>query len=126
MEWNIHIAKQELPTTTNVTHLGVDDWAIRKRERYGSILIDLNTNKPIGLLKDREENTFYHWLTQNKQVQLISRDRFINYQRASTQGAPQALQVADRWHLLKNLGETVRKILDREYAVIQKMRKKIL
>ncbi|MGG5511517.1 ISL3 family transposase [Myroides odoratimimus] len=118
------IVKQELPTTTNVTHLGVDDWAIRKRERYGSILIDLNTNKPIGLLKDREENTFYHWLTQNKQVQLISRDRFINYQRASTQGAPQALQVADRWHLLKNLGETVRKILDREYAVIQKMRKK--
>lgn len=116
------ITKQELPPTTNITHLGVDDWAIRKRERYGSILVDLTTNRPIGLLKDREENTLKDWLLENKQIQLISRDRYINYQKASTLGAPEAIQVADRWHLLKNLGESVRKVLDRECVVIKKMR----
>ncbi|AMP99740.1 hypothetical protein AY601_2863 [Pedobacter cryoconitis] len=116
------IEKTELPSNNNVIALGVDDWAIKKRERYGSILVDLSTNRPIGLLGDREEKTLSLWLLERNQVKVISRDRYGNYQRASTKGAPEAIQVTDRWHLLKNLGEAMRKILDREYLALKKVR----
>ena len=116
------IEKTELPSNNSVIALGVDDWAIKKRERYGSILVDLSTNRPIGLLGDREENTLSGWLQERTQVKVISRDRYGNYQRGSTKGAPEAIQVTDRWHLLKNLGEAMRKILDREYSALKKVR----
>ncbi|MFC3563760.1 transposase [Pedobacter jamesrossensis] len=74
-----------------------------------------NDESPIGLLGDREENTVSEWLKKRTQVKIISRDRYSNYQSASTKGAPDAIQVTDRWHLLKNLGEAMRKILDREH-----------
>lgn len=88
----------------------------------GSILVDLATNKPIALLADREETTLTKWLKNRPEIQIISRDRYGNYQRAANKGAPQAVQVTDRWHLLKNLGEAVRKVIDREYAVMKKVR----
>jgi transposase len=116
------IEKKELPCNNGVIALGIDDWAIKKRERYGSILADLTTNRPIGLLGDREENTLSEWLKKRTQVRIISRDRFSNYHRASTKGAPNAIQVTDRWHLLKNLGEAMRKILDREHLALKKVR----
>lgn len=102
--------------------LGVDDWAIKKRERYGSILVDLSTNRPIGLLGDREKNTLGLWLLERSQVKVISRDRYGNCQRTSTKGAAEAIQVTDRWHLLKNLSEAMRKILDWEYLALKKVR----
>ncbi|MFC3563721.1 ISL3 family transposase [Pedobacter jamesrossensis] len=113
------IEKKELPCNNGVIALGIDDWAIKKRERYGSILVDLTTNRPIGLLGDREENTVSEWLKKRTQVKIISRDRYSNYQSASTKGAPDAIQVTDRWHLLKNLGEAMRKILDREHLALK-------
>lgn len=116
------VDQAELPKHQGIIALGVDDWAIRKRERYGSILVDLVTNRPIGLLGDREEDTLSCWLKERGKIQVISRDRYANYQRGSTKGAPQAVQVADRWHLLKNLGEAVRKILDREHTAMKKVR----
>ena len=87
---------------------------MKKRNRYGSILIDLSTRKPICLLPDREEATVTTWLKTHPEIRVVSRDRYGNYQRAAGLGAPQAAQVADRWHLLKNLGEAARKVLDRE------------
>ncbi|MBE8714815.1 ISL3 family transposase [Sphingobacterium hungaricum] len=116
------IEKAELPSNEDIIALGVDDWAIKKRERYGSILVDLVTNRPIGLLGDREEDTLCSWLQKRDSLQIISRDRYINFKNASTKGAPQAIQVTDRWHLLKNLGEAMRKILDREYSTLKKVR----
>ncbi|QNL48139.1 ISL3 family transposase [Olivibacter sp. SDN3] len=116
------IDRAQLPKSNEVVALGVDDWAIRKRERYGSILVDLAANRPIGLLGDREEKTLSGWLKERHKIQVISRDRYGNYQRGSTKGAPQAIQVTDRWHLLKNLGEAVRKILDREHAAMKRVR----
>jgi transposase len=104
-----------------VIALGVDDWAIKKRECYGSVLVDLTTNRPMGLLGDRGENTLSEWLQERTRVKVISRDRYGNYQRASTKGTPDAVQVTDRWHLLKNLGEAMRKILDREYSALKKV-----
>ncbi|MBB5638344.1 transposase [Pedobacter cryoconitis] len=111
-----------LPDCKEVIALGVDDWAIKKRDRYGSILVDLTTNKPIALLADREENTLTAWLKDRPEIQIVSRDRYGNYQRAVNKGAPQAVQVTDRRHLLKKLGEAVRKVIDREHAVMKKVR----
>ncbi|MBK1439660.1 ISL3 family transposase [Parapedobacter sp. ISTM3] len=111
-----------MPERPNVTELGVDDWAMKKRDRYGSILVDLSTNKPIGLLPDREEDTLSGWLKAHPGIRTVSRDRYGNYRRAVSCGAPRAIQVADRWHLLKNLGEAVRKMLEREHVAMRKAR----
>src|SRR3546814_3483036 len=65
----------------------------------------------MDLLPDREEETLRKWLLKRPEIKVMTRDRFSNYQKAMANGAPQAIQVADRWHLLKNLGESVQKVL---------------
>jgi len=98
-----------------ITAVGVDDWAYKKRDSYGSILVNLDTGKAIDLLPDREEETLRKWLEKRPEIEVMSRDRYSNYQHAITRGAPQAVQVTDRWHLLKNLSEAVQKVLVRQY-----------
>jgi transposase len=93
--------------------VGIDDWAFRKAERYGTILVDLEKRKPIGLLPDREMGTVKDWLEAHPGIEVISRDRAGCYAQAAKLGAPQAIQVADRWHLLKNLGEALKRMLDK-------------
>ena len=94
----------ELPTPRV---LGVDDWTWRKGHSYGTILIDLETNKMVDLLPDRQASTFQQWLQTHPGVEIISRDRSPAYAEAAKNSAPKARQVADRWHLLKNLGEAL-------------------
>ncbi len=106
----------DMPVSEGVTAVGVDDWAFKKRDSYGTILVDLQTGKVIDLLPDREEGTLREWLGQRPGIEIMTRDRFSNYQKAMTAGAPQAAQVADRWHLLKNLSEAVQKILTKRYS----------
>jgi transposase len=106
--------------------LGVDDWAWKKRDRYGTVLVDLTNRKIIDLLNDREASTLEKWLKNNPGVVIISRDRYGKYIQGATNGAPHAMQVADRWHLLKNLGEAVRKQLDREYSVLKELRDEVI
>lgn len=110
------INRAPLPDPGNFTAIGVDDWAYKKRERYGSILVDLTTRRVVDLLPDREEKSLITWLRKQPKLEIITRDRYGKYRRAATKGAPQAIQVTDRWHLLKNLGEALTKMMTREYT----------
>jgi transposase len=108
--------KKGLAEPTRV--VGIDDWAWRKGQRYGTIVVDLERGDVIDLLPDRDADTVAAWLKAHPGVEVVSRDRSATYAEASTQGAPQAEQVADRWHLLKNLREAVERVLERNSAVI--------
>jgi transposase len=93
--------------------LGVDDWSWKKGRRYGTILVDLERHKIIDLLQDRERSTFVAWLCKHPTIRVISRDRATDYAAAAREAAPQALQVADRYHLVHNLAEALEPFLAR-------------
>jgi transposase len=93
--------------------VGIDDWAWRKGRRYGTIVVDLEQGDVIDLLPDRDATTVKKWLDDHPGVELISRDRSSTYAQAAAESAPNALQVADRWHLLKNLREAVERLFER-------------
>ena len=95
------------PDTPTPRVLGVDDWAKRKGQTYGTILIDLETRQVVDLLPERSAQALADWLQEHPGVEIISRDRGPDYIKGATMGAPNAIQVADRWHLLKNLREAV-------------------
>jgi transposase len=103
---------------TSSRFVGIDDWAWRKGHRYGTIVVDLERSNVIDLLPDRNAETVKAWLKKHPEVELISRDRWSAYSQASSEAAPQAQQVVDRWHLLKNLREAVERLFERQAAVV--------
>jgi transposase len=115
---------QSLPTVEIPQVLGVDDWAMKKRSRYGTILVDLEHHKVIDVLKDRETTTLQKWLEEHPGVQIISRDRYTNYSNAITAALPHATQVADRWHVLKNLCDGLKSLVERNHQHLKYARSK--
>lgn len=101
--------------------LGVDEWAWKKGQRYGTILVDLERRHVVDLLPDRSADSFATWLQAYPSVEVISRDRSNLYADGAARGAPKAVQVADRWHLLHNLTDAIERILERRSAVIRRV-----
>jgi transposase len=102
--------------------LGVDDWAWKKGQRYGTILVDLERHQVIDLLRERSSEGFAQWLWTHQGIEIISRDRGSVYIEGATLGAPHAQQVADRWHLLRNLREALEQALDRHRSALRVVR----
>src|SRR5437660_198860 len=106
------------PPPTSVRILGVDDWAWKKGQIYGTLLVNLELNKPIELLPDRKQETLEAWLRTHPEIEVVSRDRGGEYAAAARKGAPQAQQVADKFHLLLNLREKLKELMARQQKLL--------
>lgn len=95
------------PATGPVRMVGIDDFAWKRGKRYGTVIIDLESHEILDLLPDREAESVKKWLAVHPEIEIVSRDRGGAYADGAAQGAPQAEQVADRWHICKNLGDAL-------------------
>ena len=114
-----------LPTTELARVIAIDDWAWRKGQRYGTVIVDLERHQPIDLLPDRAAETVVAWLRAHPRIEVIARDRGVMYIDGATRGAPEALQVVDRWHMAKNLGEALERLFVRKHDVLAAMAREL-
>jgi transposase len=110
----------ELPDRSagSVLYLGIDDFSFRRGHWFGTILVDLESHRPVDLLPDRQADTAARWMRQHPDITVVSRDRGSEYAAAASAGAPQAIQVADRFHIVKNLTEATQLLLARSQEEI--------
>lgn len=101
--------------------IGVDDWAFKKRFNYGTIIVDLEKNKVIELLPDREAKTLTKWLKEHPSIEMVSRDRSSTYASAITEANKEITQIADRWHILNNLTEGFEQFLNTQRQSIKEV-----
>ncbi|GHO63934.1 transposase [Ktedonobacter sp. SOSP1-52] len=111
----------------SVLYLGIDDFSFRRGCRFGTILVNLETRRVVDLLPDRKADTSATWMRHHPDLMAVSRDRGGDYAAAATASAPQAIQCADRFHVMKNLGEALEGLLARHFAahrtrVVQELR----
>jgi len=117
----LRLVKQtELPVASSPRVVGIDDWSWKRRLRYGTLICDLESRKPIDVLPDRSVESVSAWFEKYPSIEIVSRDRSSEYAAAIKKGAPQALQVADLWHIGKNLAESVSTLLARCRAEIRR------
>ena len=100
------------PADAPVRVLGIDDFALRRGDSYGTILVNMETSKPLDLLPDRTAEAVLPWLKRHQEIEVVSRDRASAYADAVKRALPRALQVADRYHLVQNLRDHLQRFLD--------------
>ena len=110
------VKKETIVANTDFRCIGVDDWAVRKGNKYRTLVCDLKTRKPIDLLPDRSYERFAEWLKKHPHIEFISMDRAVSYCAVAKDEQPGAKQVADRFHLVHNLGQTLMKYLQRKFT----------
>lgn len=108
------------PSSCQVSLLGIDDWSFRRGKKFGTILVDLAAHTVLDLLPDRNAESAATWMRAHPEIEVVSRDRGGEYASAAVAGAPQAIQCADRFHILKNLGEALEGVLARQLAAKRK------
>ena len=118
-----HLMQLPTPVARAVQVLGIDDFAWKKRFTYGTLLVDLERRKIIDILPDRESATVEKWLRDHTGITIVSRDRGKEFTKAATQALPQAQQVVDRFHLVRNLAEVLPVILGHCRADIRQAEK---
>lgn len=101
---------------SSVEKIGIDDWAFRKGITYGSIIVNLDTGQVIDLLGDRDQDGFGAWLENHQEVSLVSRDRSTEYSAAISSSGMAITEVADRFHLIKNMSDCITKVISENYA----------
>jgi len=110
-----------LPEGPKPEIIGLDDWAWRKGQRYGTLVVDLQRGCPIDVLEDRAAETVATWLQAHPDVTIVARDRAEAYAAGIRQGAPEATQVADRFHLLKNLAAALQEVFNAHHREIDQL-----
>jgi transposase len=115
------IARAPLPPVGTPRVLGVDDWSQRRGHTFGTLLVDADQRRPIELLQDRTAATLASWLETHPSIEVVTRDRSTAYAEGAARGAPQAVQVADRFHVIDDLGEAVEQVLDRHRSVLREL-----
>jgi len=101
--------------------LSIDDFAFRSGRTYGTIVVDLERHQVVDLLPDRSAQSVEDWLVEHPGSEIISRDRGGEYAAGARRGAPGAVQVADRFHVIRNLGDVVLRVLQRHAALIKRL-----
>lgn len=113
------IRQLNVPVTKTPRIIGIDDWAFRRGRTYGTIIVDHELGQPIELLPSSASDVVKAWLEQYPSIEIVTRDRSGEYRDAITQALPEATQIADRWHLLKNMGEAIERHISKRYKSLR-------
>jgi transposase len=118
----LRIIRQTRQVSTGFPRIiGVDDWALKKGRSYGTLVVDLEQHRPLDLLLERTSAVVAEWLQQHPGIEIVTRDRSTEYAAGIAAGAPHAMQVADRWHLLLNLRQMLDRFLSTIYSRLQQL-----
>lgn len=113
------IRRLDIPVIKPPRIIGIDDWAFRKGRNYGTIIINHELGKPIDLLPSSAGKDVKEWREKYPSIEIVTRDRSGEYRDAITEALPGATQIADRWHLLKNMGETIERHISKRYKSLR-------